>query len=155
MNVQTEIKKLGELDEAPDYKEKLENFRRVILKKCDKSNYNKTKKIISKAIDKTLEDIEQNPQSSKSALLFVNMELAKQASLYLAADDVEKLNLQLMNFQNIANFARKLNVPKDSTAYTELQNYITKLDELENFAKAHTRRYENIGMTTAAYDTLD
>ena len=153
--VENEIKKLGYFDDNPNYREKLEILKINLMKKFEHTNYSKTKHLIKQSIDKTIEDIEKNPNHSKSALLFVNMEMAKEASLYLAANEVEKINNQLMNFQHIANFARKLNLPKESSAYAELQDYIKKLNELEDYAKAHTRRYENIGMTTTASDTID
>ncbi len=154
-SAQEEFKKLGDIDNDPNYKEKIEKFRATMLKKCQQTNYSITKKIFNKAIDKALEEFEKYPDHSKSALLYVNLDLAKHASLYQASEDVESLNSQLMRFQHIVNFARKLQVPENTQTYTQFQEFLQKLNELEDYAQANTGRYDNIGMTTTATDIMD
>ncbi len=150
--VEQELKKLGDIDNDPDYKEKVLQTKAIVAKRCRNTNYRATAGVIEAAFDTALKEIEAHPEHSKTAFLNLYMVHAKDASLYVAQRNVQMLNSKLQAFQNIVNMMRRIKVQKDSPSAEKLQKYFDSIQKLEDFAAQHSGRYENLKMTTVATD---
>jgi len=142
--------KLSNLDNDPNYLEKIEEFRRAVMKKCRQTHYPKTADIFSKGIDDALKSFERHPKSSKTAYLYLHMDNTKDAIVYLARNEVERINSQLIDFQKIVDFARKLNIPEDSPVRAEFDKFLKELAEIDEIALQHAKNYEELNLSTIA-----
>ena len=96
--------------------------------------------------------MDEYPEHSRLAYMHLFMENAKTASIYVAKQQVEKLNYELQTFQRKIDLVKRLKLPKDSPAEEKRQQYLDEVSKIEKFAAEHTRRYENLDMATGAYE---
>ena len=150
--VEKELQKLNNLDNDPDYINTLEKTKENIIRKFKNTNYRITTKIIDSAFKKAIEMMDEYPEHSRLAYMHLFMENAKTASIYVAKQQVEKLNYELQTFQRKIDLVKRLKLPKDSPAEEKRQQYLDEVSKIEKFAAEHTRRYENLDMATGAYE---
>lgn len=152
--VQDELKTLEDIDNDPNYIERINKAKKNILKKSKNTGYKNGCDNIEHAFKKVLEDIEAKPNLSKIALLHLHMDTAKQASIYLATDDVQELNNQLMKFQYIENFARMLapKLQEGTQIKADFDKFLEKLNELDEFAMSHSKDYPLLDIHTRSAD---
>ena len=96
--------------------------------------------------------MQQHPEHSKLAYLYLYLGHAKTASIYIAKQNVEKLNYNLQIFQRKIDLIKRLKLPKDSPAEIQREKYLAEVEKLENFAAAHTKRYDNLNLATGSHD---
>lgn len=152
--VHSELDKIGNIDNDPDYAEKIEQMRQNLLVKFKKTNYRKSVDILDAAFKSLLNEIKEHPELSKTAYLHLYMENLIQACLYVGSTEVQKKNEELLVFQHISDFAKKLKLPEGSEAEAEMNEFLRKIEELENLAQEHVRRYPEIGINTYSSDSL-
>ena len=128
--------------------------RENIKKRYYRTGYRKTIKLVDTAFDKILEEIKEHPNYSKSALIALYTDYLKSGSLYLAGIDVDKLNGVLKAYQQIIDLIRKLKLGVSSPAVKKREEYLAKIDEVEEFTKKHTGWYEDLNINTAS-DTVE
>lgn len=150
--VQRELKTLENLDNDPDYINRINTAKENIIRKFKNTNYRKTSKIIDAAFQQAFEEIEKNPQSSKIAYLHLFLNSAQTASIYVAKKDVENLNIQLQEFQRKINLMRRLKLPKYSPAEHQRQQYLEEVNKIEQFLQKHTRHYKNLDLSTGTQE---
>lgn len=150
--IEKELKKLENLDNDPDYINTLETAKENIIRKFKRTNYSITTKIINETFKKAISLMQEHPEHSKLAYLHLCMENAKTASIYVAEQQVEKLNFELQKLQRKIDLVKRLKLPKDSPAEEKRQQYLAEVKKVEEYVSEHTRRYENLDMATGAYD---
>ena len=153
--IQEELEKLGDIDDDPAYARKIEKAKSNILKKCKNTDYKKSLVIIDKAFRQAIKDIEEDPKHSKTALLHLCVAKAKECSLSVGTEEVEKINKQLLNFQLISGFAKQIKLPKGSEVEKQMQEFIQKVDDLEALAAQRAKAYPYLGITTVNSDTIE
>ncbi|MBR6301617.1 hypothetical protein IKR55_02665, partial [bacterium] len=153
--IQEELEILGNIDDDPDYVAKIEKAKLNVLTKCKNTNYKKSLVIIDTAFKQAIKDIEDSPRHSKTALLHLSLERAKEAALSIGNEDVENMTEQLYKYQRVVDFAKKIKLPEGSETEKAMQEFMQKVDEIEAFAAQKTGRYPNLGITAVAIDTLE
>ncbi len=149
--VQKELKKLGNIDNDPNYEEKLNIAKENIIKKFKNTNYRRAIKIVEEGFKKINEEIKNHPEHSKTAYVHLYMENVKTATLYVATKQVEELNLKLQAYQRIYDLIRKLKIRKDSPVLPLLEKFFDEVHKVEEFAEKHTRDYKNLDIKTGNY----
>lgn len=149
--VQKELQKLGNIDNDPNYAEKLNITKENIIRKFKHTNYRRSIKIIEEAFKKIQEEIKEHPEHSKTAYVHLYMENAKTATLYIAHKQVEYLNMKLQAYQRIYDMLGKLKIRKDSHVVPLLKKYFDEVHKVEDFAASHTREYKNLDIKTGNY----
>nr|QGT49736.1 hypothetical protein Melaina855_1230 [uncultured Candidatus Melainabacteria bacterium] len=153
--VKKELDKLGNIDNDPDYIEKINQTKENIIKKFKNTNYRKSIKIVEEGFKNALAEIEKHPELSKTAYLHLFMENVKTATLYVATNQIDQLNLKLMAYQRIYDLLRNLKVRKDSYVLPYLEKYFEEVKKVEEFANQHTRDYKNLDLKTGNYALND
>lgn len=143
--VNEELEKMKNLDECENYKQKLETLRLKIKRRCKKeANYAKTLSIFDAAIKEVLTQIEKNPNGSKVAILFSNMNFALQGIEQISMKQIEVLNEALNGVEDSYNLIKILNLPKNSEAEAKRQEFIAKIDEVIDYREQCDIKYNNI-----------
>lgn len=151
-SIKKEQAKLGNIDDAPDWAEKLEELRNNLIRKVHNTNYKKIDKLVNATFNDLLDEIEKHPQHSKTALLYLHLEQLKDGILYLAKHDVDKLNNALKAYQQYVDMIKQLQLPPNSPAIKLRDEYLVKIQEIEDFANKHTRRYDELSLHTENSD---
>ncbi len=151
--IQEELEKLGDIDDDPDYAKKIEEAKKNVLRRCKNTNYKKSLVMIETAFNQAIKDIEEDTKHSKTALLHLCLERVKECSLAIGTEEVEKINSQIYNFELAAGFAKKIKLPEGSEVEKEMQEFLQKIEDLENLAAKRTREYPYLGITTVTADT--
>lgn len=143
-----ELDKLADIDNDPNYEARVLELKEKIIKKCKRTNFSITSKLVDKGLTNALNSMKENPQNSKLAYLNFYLENIKQGSIYVASEKVRILNEQLMLLQREIDTVKKLKLPEGSRAEALQKAYLAKIDEIEDFTTAHTKKYEGLGITT-------
>ena len=153
--VQDELNKLGDIDDDPNYTDKLNTMHENLVRRFRNTNYRITIKIIDQAFKDLEADIKQHPNRSKTALLHLKMDEAKSASIAAATLQVQELNVRLVNIQRVKDLVYKLALPENSPAIQAREDYLKGFQEVEEYVSANTKRYSNLGLTTISAETMD
>lgn len=149
--VQKELQKLGNIDNDPNYEEKLNIAKENIIKKFKNTNYRRAIKIVEEGFKKINEEIKEHPEHSKTAYVHLYMDNVKTATLYIATKQVENLNMKLQAYQRIYDLIGKLKIRKDSPVKPLLEKFFDEIHKVEEFAQNHTRDYKNLDIKTGNY----
>lgn len=150
--IEKELNKLENLDKDTDYINTLNTAKETIIKKFKNTNYRITTLIIEKAFEQAIIDMQSHPKHSKLAYINLYMENAKTASIYIAKENIEKLNYKLKELDRQVDLIRRIKLPINSPIELERQKFLDEVGKLEEFAENHTRRYENINIATGTYE---
>ena len=97
--IKKENEKLGNIDNDPNWEQRLEEFRTTLKRRVHNTNYRKIEKLVDATFSDLLDEIEKHPQHSKTALLYLHIEQLKAGIMFLAKHDVAKLNMTLKGYQ--------------------------------------------------------
>jgi hypothetical protein len=150
--IKKESAKLGNIDNDPNWEQKIEELRTTIKRKAHNTNYRKIEKLVDAAFSDLLDEIERHPQHSKTALLYLYLEQLKAGIVYLAKNDVDKLNASLKGYQRYIDLIKQLQLPPNSPAIEQRKQYLAEIQKIEDFAIQHTRRYEELELQTENSD---
>ena len=150
--IKKENAKLENIDNDTNWVEKIEELRKTLKRRVHNTNYRKIEKLVDASFNDLLDDIEKHPQHSKTALVYLHIEELKSGIMYLAKNDVNRLNMALKGYQRYIDLIKQLQVPPNSPAIEIRNQYLAKIQEVENFAEQHTRRYEDLELHTANAD---
>ncbi len=142
--VQKELEKLGNIDNDPDYEQKIKEFGEKIKQKALKTSFRKGARIFSVVIDHTIQEINDKPNQSKTVLLKANVDLGISALRELVVNYIDKLNQPLENIQVKYNLMNKLLLPDNSEVIDVAQDFVTKCQELIEYENANSKVYPNI-----------
>jgi hypothetical protein len=150
--IKKETAKLGNIDNDPNWAQKIEDLRQIIKRRVHNTNYRKIEKLVDASFNDLLDEIEKHPQHSKTALIYLHMEELKSGIMYLANADVNKLNAALKGYQKYVDLIKTLQLPPNSPAIEIRNQYLAKVQEVEDFAQKHTRHYEELELHTENSD---
>ncbi|MBQ7125641.1 hypothetical protein IJO12_00985 [bacterium] len=143
--VEEELKKMTNLDNVDDYKKRLETLRLKIKRRCKKETYLKSSlKIFDAAIKEIFEQIDKNPNGSKVAILFSNMNFAIQGLDSAARRQIDEINDNLDEIQNNYNLVKALNLPINSPAEKTRQEYLNKMNDIIKYREECDILYNNL-----------
>lgn len=143
-----ELKNLQDIDNDPNYLERIKNTEQEIYRKCMNTNYRVTAEIYQKAMKNAIEQIENNPEKSKLTILNVNLETAKTAALYIAQQNIEKINSELMKVQVVYDLINRIKLPESSPAEKLREKYLQEFEKVEDYKDSFAQSYSNIDMAT-------
>ncbi|MDE6138930.1 MAG: hypothetical protein K2F57_05620 [Candidatus Gastranaerophilales bacterium] len=149
--IKKELQKLGNIDNDPNYEEKLNIAKENIIKKFKNTNYRRAIKIVEEGFKRIQEDTQNHPELSKTAYVHLYMENVKTATLYIATQQIEQLNIKLQAYQKIYDLIRSLKIRKDSPVKPLLDKYFEEINKIEKYAESHTRNYKNLDIKTGNY----
>ena len=144
-----ELKNLENIDNDPNYKERILASKENIIKKTRNTNYRLTSEIYQKAIENAITQIENNPDRSKFAILSTNMDAAISASKYVAQQNIAKYNDNLMRIQVIHDLVTRIKLPENSPAEAMREKYIEEFKKIEEYKSTFKTKYKEINVTTA------
>ncbi len=144
-----ELKNLENIDNDPNYKERILASKENIIKKTRNTNYRLTSEIYQKAIENAITQIENNPDRSKFAILSTNMDAAISASKYVAQQNIAKYNDNLMKIQVIHDLVTRIKLPENSPAEAMREKYIEEFKKIEEYKSTFKTKYKEINVTTA------
>ena len=150
--IKKENAKLGNIDYDPDWAQKIEDLRQSIKHRVHNTNYRKIEKLVDASFNDLLDDIKKHPQHSKTALLYLHIEELKSGIVYLAKNDVNKLNMALRDYQRYIDLIKQLQLPPNSPAIETRNKYLEEIQKVEDFATKHTRRYDELELHTESRD---
>lgn len=150
--IKKENAKLGNIDYDPNWAQKIEDLRQTLKRRVHNTNYRKIEKLVDASLNDLLDDIEKHPQHSKTALLYLHIEELKSGIVYLAKNDVNKLNMALRGYQRYIDMIKQLQLPPNSPAIETRNKYLAEIQKVEDFATKHTRRYEELEIHTVNSD---
>ena len=154
--VKKEITKLGNIDNDPDWAQKLEDLRQTLKRRVHNTNYRKIDKLVDASFNDLLDEIEKHPQHPKTALLYLHMENLKSGIEYLAKADVNKLNSALKGYQRYIDLIKQLQIPPNSPAIELREKYLAEIQKVEDFATKYTgRHYDELEFHTKSSDDYD
>lgn len=146
--VKSELDKIGDIDNDPNYEEKLDIMHDNIVRKFKNTNYRITIKIMDKAFSTLKEDIKNNPDKSKTALLYLKMEEAKTAFIAAGKYQVDILNTELKAIQKVKDLIVELKLPENSPAIKQREDYLKRFHEV--VMSITPKHYEELGLATDA-----
>lgn len=153
--VQDELNKLGNIDDDPNYTDKLDKMHENLVRRFRNTNYRITIKIIDQAFKDLEADIKQHPNRSKTALLHLKMDEVKSASIAAATLQVQQQNARLANIQKMKDLVYRLALPENSPAIQAREDYLKGFQEVEKYVAANTKNYSNLDLTTGAAEAID
>ena len=153
--VEAELNNLGNIDKDPNYKEKVKAMEERIVRKFKNTNYRISIKIIRKSFENALKEMEEHPERSKTALLYLHMEEAKSASIVAAKYNINLLNQKLMKIQKVKNLIVNLTLPEDSPANEARKKYLEDFSKLEEYIATQSKNFPNIDLSTQSVETED
>lgn len=146
--IRKETEKLGNIDDVPNYEEKLEVLKQNIKHKIHNTNYRKTGKIVDSAFTDLLNKIKEDPQISKTDLLNIYLNGLKQAMIMVSSADVNEIISAQKDYQLYISLVQQLQLPPNSPAIGLREEFLGKIKELEEFTKQQHRRYPELNITT-------
>ena len=144
-----EFKKLGNIDNNPDYEKIILDLRQRLMEKAKKTNFAKGAEIFDAAIEDTLKEIKQQPDQSKTLLLGTDIDLAISGLREVVKANIDYLNMPLQVIQVRYNLLKKLLLPDNSKIAAKAEEYIEKLQELLEYEHNVENSYPHIGITSA------
>lgn len=142
-----EFKNLGDIDNDPDYKEHLEQYRDKIVKYCNHTNFRSSGRLLKLAVVQTLADIEKYPERSKSAILSENMSKYKAVAVSYAKKNVDQYNDVLKRFDTVNHLLHQINLPRNSGVEHYVEEYEKKMNELEDYTSKFSIDFKNIDVS--------
>lgn len=146
--IDQEMKKLQDIDNDPNYLERITNAQKEIHRKIMNTNYRISADIYKKTIDNAIAQIKDNPEKSKLSILEVNLETAKAATQYLAKQNIEKINTELMKVQIVHDLISRIKIPENSPAQELKEKYMQEFEKIEEYKNSFNHTYSNINLTT-------
>lgn len=148
--VKQEMKSLEDIDNYDtNYIEKINQSKENILRKTKNTNYKVTVDIFQKAMENAIEQIKNQPEMSRSAILYSNMNMATTAAQYVATENIKNLNAKLMRFQIIHDLILRLSLPADSPAVSLREKYINDFNSVEDYRNSLAKRYDSLNLVTS------
>ena len=144
-----EFKKLGNIDDKPNYEEIITDLKERIIDKCYKTNYRAGASIFEAALDDVLKEIKEQPERSKTLLLGTNIDLAISGLREVVKNNINYLNTPLEIIQKRYDLLRKLILPDNSSVIEDVQKYIEGLEELLEYEHQTASVHPNIGIQSA------
>ena len=144
-----EFKKLGNIDNNPNYEKIIKDLKERIIEKCKKTNYRKGAEIFEAALDDALKEIKEQKDQSKTILLGTNIDLAIAGIREVVKSNIEYLNTTLLIIQKRHDLIRKLILPDNSPVAQEAEKYLESLQELLEYESSVQKTFPNIGITSA------
>ena len=144
-----EFKKLGNIDNNPDYEKIIFDLRQRLMEKAKKTNFAKGAEIFDAAIEDALKEIKQQPDQSKTLLLGTDIDLAISGLREVVKANIDYLNMPLQVIQVRYNLLKKLLLPDNSKIAAKAEEYIEKLQELLEYEHNVENSYPHIGITSA------
>lgn len=145
--IDKELQALQDIDNDKDYINRLKNSQKEIIRKFMNTNYRITADIYSKSIDNAIEQMKNNPERSKSAILNANMDTAKTAAGYVAKQNIETLNNDLLKIQIIQNLISRVKLPENSSAEATRQKYLEEFKKIEEYKDSFPHSYSGLNLT--------
>lgn len=146
--IQQELEKLKDIDTDPDYLQKIQIARTNIINKTKKTNYRINAKIYDKTIEDSIEKIEEHPELSKIGILTADLNVAKEAAVYVARQYTDKINFGLKNIVKLQQLVKNLNLPPNSPAEELRQKYLEEFDKIDKYKENFSHNYQEIGLET-------
>lgn len=143
-----EVENLKDLDKDPNYMNRILESKERILKKIARTNYRITSKIYEKAIDNAISQMEQKPDMPKYTIFASNIDMANDAAIYVAKQNVAKINEKLANVQIVSDLIRKLQLPENSPAVELRKKYLEEYKKIEEYKGNFEKNYKDIGVST-------
>ena len=144
-----EFRKLGNIDNNPNYEEIIKDLKKKLIEKAKRTNYAKSADIFDEALNEVLKDIKQQPDQSKTLLLGTNIDLAISGLREVVRSNIDDLNIPLHVIQIRYNLLEKLILPDDSNIANKAKEYVLKIQDLLEYENNANNHYPNIGITSA------
>lgn len=145
--IQKELDKLSDIDNDPNYKERILQAKENIIKRCRNTNFKITIPIIEAGFKALLETIEASPEISKYELLKENFDYVKAGSIALAKRSTVGLNAKLATIDLYHKLLCEIKLPYGSKAKKYREKFMNKYNDLESFTKQINCTFESIDIS--------
>ena len=106
-----------------------------------------TANFFTKAIENTIEELTQKPELPQAALLQKNIETAKTAAIYVAKQDIEKINNRLSTFDVAHDLIMGLSVAEGSPAAKMKDEYLERSNKVQEFRESLSQHFDEIDVS--------
>lgn len=146
--IANELANLENLDNDPDYLEKIYNAKNNIINKTKNTRYRVTIKIFDKAFEDALNKIEAHPELSKVGILMTNLNMAMEGAIYIGKQHINNINDELKQMEYLHQLVTALQLPMNSPVEELRQKYITEFAKIEQYKDNFSHNYKEIGLVT-------
>jgi hypothetical protein len=146
--IKEEFENLPDINNDPNYIEKLDETEKRIIEKCKNTSYRKTLPAIEAVFKEIKKDIKNNPDYDSNKIIEFYINTIKDGSVILANQDVEDCNDNLKQYQTIYNLINRIKLPLNSPYERKREEIIDKFKEIEKFVLSHAKYYKNIDVST-------
>lgn len=144
-----EFRKLGNIDNNPDYEEIIIDFKQRLMDKARRTSFSTGASIFEAAINDVIKDIENHPDQSKTLLLGTDIDLAIAGLREVVKANINYLNTPLQIIQKRYDLMKKLLLPDNSEVAKDAEKYIESLQELLEYEHNVKNSHPHIGITSA------
>lgn len=144
-----ELKKLGNIDDNPNYEQLIIDLKQRIMDKAKRTNYRTGAVIFEAALDDALKDIKNEPEQSKTIILNADLELAISGFRDVIKANINYLNAPLETIQTRYKLLQKLVLPDNSTITKDVQEYIEAIQELIEYEYRAKKNHPYIGILSS------
>lgn len=145
--VEEECEKLKDIDNDPNWKERVEQTRADIKKACGNTSFKNSGKIIDSALTQIIAGMGKNRNVSKYKLLTDNMQYAKSCSIELARKNVDALNESLEKIQTVSDLLHAIKLPPKSGCEKYIEEFDKNVEDLESFSLQLSHYFKHIGIS--------
>jgi hypothetical protein len=146
--IKDEFDNLPDINNDPDYIEKLDKMEARIIEKCKHTAFRKTIPAIKVAFKEIKKDIKNNPDYDSNKIVELYINTIKEGSIILANQEISNCNKYLKQYQVIFNLITKIKLPLNSPYEAKREEAIAKYKEIENFVSTNAKYYKNIDIST-------
>ena len=144
-----ELRKLGNIDDNPDYEQIILDLKQRLMDKARKTNFRAGVSVFEAAIDDALKEIEKQPDQSKTVLLGADIDLGIAGLREVVKANINYLNTPLEVIQKRYELMQKLILPDNSPTAQKAEEYMMALHDLLEYEHTARSSHPNIGITSA------
>lgn len=145
--IREETENIKEYENVSDFFAELEDVKAKYEKRVKNTRYKMTANFFTKAIENTIEELTQKPELPQAALLQKNIETAKTAAIYVAKQDIEKINNRLSTFDVAHDLIMGLSVAEGSPAAKMKEEYLERSNKVQEFRESLSQHFEEIDLS--------
>jgi cysteinyl-tRNA synthetase len=146
--INEEVKKLGDLNNDPDYLEKLDKMEENILNRCKNTGYRKSLSLVKPAIKDMKSTLAKNPNSNKLDVVKSFTEAIKAGSLLAAKKDTKAQSDLIEAYYTFLNFVTKIKLPLNSPCEKQRDEFLEKFSKWTEYVSNSRKKYSNINVAT-------
>ncbi len=145
--IREETENIKEYENISDFIAQLEEVKAKYEKRVKNTRYKLTANFFTKAIENTIKELNEKSELPQAALLQQNIETARTAAMYIAKQDIDKINTRLSTFDTAHNLIMDLSVAEGSPAAEMREKYLEYSDKVEQFRQSLSRHFDEIDVS--------